>query len=410
MNLIYTPNRNSGSGMEDPRVFSSIFPFYWDWPTGSYPSSPFSGSKLEVHLDPAYTNLIDDFTVTTTAPYYAENLSAFLMDFIGDNIYFWRVQPRYKLPNYQAIYGSWTSGWSFRRLGYTAKNLQTSVSWATPTFNWDMVEGASTYRLQVSTYPNFSSTIINQVTPLTSYTPPTTLAQGVYYWRVQVIRYDGIVNGWSEVEQFTLSLPTPTGLIPDGNPPPMVHYAPTFCWDPIKSPISEPLLTAWKYRVQISRVENFSTIYETIDTSNICWTPTKGYDDGTYYWHVAMIDGNGNLGNYSFTATFIKQYPVTELISPIGGPIPATPTFIWTPVDGAATYLFEISKYSTFSPIYDKVETINTQFTPTKTYDSNTLYFWRVAIKDRNGKQGPFTDATISIGVEKHLYLPLIMR
>jgi hypothetical protein len=87
-----------------------------------------------------------------------------------------------------------------------------------------------------------------------------------------------------------------------------------------------------------------------------------------------------------------------------------TPTFIWTPVDGAATYRFEVSLYPTFDPTFDSITTINTQFTPTKTYDTNKVYYWRVAIRDRNGNQGPFTDATIIIGKGNHLYLPMIER
>ena len=122
-----------------------------------------------------------------------------------------------------------------------------------------------------------------------------------------------------------------------------------------------------------------------------------------------MVDGNGKLGPYSPSATFTKQYPVTTLISPIDESVPGTPTFIWTPVDGAATYVFEVSKFSTFSPTYDTIKTINTQFTPTKIYDSDLIYYWRVAIIDDSGRQGPFNDAKIIIGAG-NIYLPLIKR
>ena len=40
--------------------------------------------------------------------------------------------------------------------------------------------------------------------------------------------------------------------------------------------------------VQVSQDPNFSNIYDSVITNNNCWTPTKGYHDGTYYWHVAM--------------------------------------------------------------------------------------------------------------------------
>ena len=292
MNIISPPNTVTG----DPRTISSILPFFWDWPTGSNDATPFAGSRLEVHLDAAYTSLKATYlnkSDTYNTRYLSWNNVTLVNDVVGDNIYYWRVQPRYKLPGLQEAFGAWTGGWSFYRLGFTAQNLKTSVTFATPTFSWDMAEGASTYRLQVSTDPNFGSTVINQVTPNNSYTPQGTLAQGHYYWRVQVNRYSGIVNDWSQVEQFNLSLPTPTGLMPDQE---IVSYPPTFCWDPLikykdESPY-EPILTAWKYRVQVSRDQSFSTIYDFIDTHNTCWTPTKGYLDGTYYWHVAMIDGN----------------------------------------------------------------------------------------------------------------------
>jgi hypothetical protein len=123
-----------------------------------------------------------------------------------------------------------------------------------------------------------------------------------------------------------------------------------------------------------------------------------------------MIDGNNRMGDYSPSATFTKQYPITTLISPINEPVPLTPTFIWTPVDGASTYLFEVSWFATFYPLYESVETINTQYTPTNLYASNQVYNWRVAIRDRNGRLGPYTDARIIIGEIYPTFLPLIVK
>jgi hypothetical protein len=169
------------------------------------------------------------------------------------------------------------------------------------------------------------------------------------------------------------------------------------------------VLTAWKYRLQVSQDANFSSIYETVDTANNCWTPPTGYHDGVYYWRAAMIDGQGKVGSYSPAATFTKQYPVTTLVSPVSGAIPATPTFVWTPVTGAATYRFEVSLYSTFYPLYDSVDTFNTQFTPTKLYSGDQVYFWRVAIRDRSGRMGPFTDAMFIVG-RFHTFMPLMKK
>ncbi len=405
MNLVYPPSTVTG----DPSTYTSILPFFWDWPTGSNDSTPFAGSIVQVDVDQDYSPPHEaTFQITSDTSHFSENNVSLLKDVVGDNIYYWRVQPRYWSQGNEEAFGAWTSGWSFRRLGMIPQHLQTSVTFATPTFSWDMAEGAETYRLQVSTDPNFGSFTLNLTTPMNSYTPVEALNQGLYFWRVQIVRFGNIGNDWSEVQEFTLSLPTPTGLTPDQM---SVHYAPTYCWDPLVGYNNgEKVLTAWKYHVQVSQDPTFSATYDQIDTYNNCWTPTMGYKDHTYYWRVAMLDGNNHMGYYSPTATFTKQYPITTLVSPISGGFPTTPTFIWTPVDGAGTYMFEVSLSPTFSPLRDSVETINTQYTPISIYETDKAYYWRVAIRDRNGNIGPFTDATFIIGEGGFMYIPIVQK
>ena len=160
-----------------------------------------------------------------------------------------------------------------------------------------------------------------------------------------------------------------------------------------------------------ARIQASTTYYETFETFNNCWTPTFGYQDGTYYWRVAMIDGNGRMGAYSPYATFDKLYPVTTLNSPVNENVPDTPTFNWDPVDGASTYLFEVSRFPSFYPLYESMETINTEYTPTWFYTSDRVYYWRVAIRDRNGRLGPYTPyARFVIGDVYPVYIPIIQR
>ena len=273
------------------------------------------------------------------------------------------------------------------------------------------MEGAEYYELQGDDDPNFKSPAINISTRQNSYTWTSTLANGTYYWQVRVRRYGSIINDWSAPKMFNLSLPKPELLSPE--PGALVKRAPTMCWSPIVefsgSPLV-PVLTAWKYRVQVSKDSSFSTIFDNIDTEQTCWTPTKGYDDGAYHWRVAMIDGNGKLGAYSDSQTFTKQYPITTLISPLGDePITSTPTFVWTPVDGAASYRLEVSLYPSFAPTVDAITTNNTRFTSSKVYDLDQTYYWRVAIIDADRKQGPFNDSIILGDIIK-TYLPLILK
>ena len=408
MNLVMPPN-DAG---EDSSPYTSVPPFFWDWPV----LSPWSGAIITAYLDPLFTNVVESYNLScssfpTPVTNYAQTSHAWIDDFLGDNTYYWRVRPCYweddERINY---YGAWSQGWRFEREGFVPINLATSVTFATPTFSWDMVEGAESYDLQVDDDPSFGSTAININTRQNSYTPTTTLANGQYYWRVRVRRDGGVINDWTINQSFTLTLPTPVGLTPDSGS--IVDRAPTMCWEPIIETPENPVLAAWKYRVQVSKDPNFSSIFDTVDTEQNCWTPKKGYDDGAYYWRVAMIDGNSKLGNYCAPQTFTKQYPITTLISPLSGSVIAeTPTFVWLPVDGAARYKIEVSQYPTFSPTYDSVTTSNTRFTPTKAYTIRKTYYWRVAIIDNDGKVGPFVGAIIIVDPNPYrIFLPSILR
>jgi hypothetical protein len=406
LNLRLPPTDGTG----DPTTFPSVTPSFWDHPAGS----TWSGSRVQVYLDPEFTTVVTTLNITSSSNYYAPSSNAWVDDFQGDNTYYWRVRPRY-MPG-TGYLGVWSEGWRFERQGLLATNMQESVTFGTPTFSWDLVEGARSYQLQVSTSPTFGSTLINITTPQTYYTPTGTLADGTYYWRVRINRHGGVTNEWSPTKSFTLSLPYPDGLTPhDPDENNVVSRAPTFCWDPlIESHNDTPVLAAHKYRIQVSRGDpTFSTIYDNADTEQSCWTPTKGYHDGKYYWRVAMIDGQGRLGGYSPAAEFTKQYPISELISPVDEISESTPTFIWEVVPGAASYRLEVSINEIFSPLYDSITTHNARFTPTKIYQSNQLYYWRVAIIDKDGRYGPFNDATIildpDVGLNK-IYIPLATK
>jgi hypothetical protein len=389
LNLSMPPN---DAGV-DPTTYTSIQPFFWDWPV----LSPWSGAIMKAYLDPLFTTEAATYTLTSNTPYYAQISHAWGYDFLGDNTYYWRIRPTY-LTTTPRPFGAWSQGWRFERQGFIPQNLQTSVTFATPTFSWDMVEGAESYDLQVDNDPGFGSTAININTRQNSYTHISTLANATYYWRVRVHRNGSVINNWTSNQTFTLALPVPDGL--NHEPSGVVGRAPTLCWTPliVNSPAGDPVLAAWKYRVQVSKEPTFSSVFDTIDTQQSCWTPTKGYDDGQYHWRVAMIDGDGKLGGYSTYQTFTKQYPITTLLSPPNGStVENTPTFAWTPVNGAARYKLEVSLYSNFSSTVDSVTTDNTSYTPTKAYTTKKTYYWRVAIVDADGKIGPYNNATIII-------------
>lgn len=417
LNIILPPTNASS----DPTEFSSVMPFFFDYPS----DTPWEGYNLQISLDPKFTTDVRDYNLTANVPYYSPPMyveQTKVQDIQGDNTYYWRIRPQYFAES--NIAGAWSEAGRFNRQGFLPINLQVSVTFATPSFSWDIVEGTKNYEIQIDDDPNFGSPI-NGSTTQTNFTLRDTLANGTYFWRVRVVRDTITGNDWSPIEQFTLALPYPTGLAPnDPLEQNVIGTTPTLCWDKLIRVDGEgiPVLSAAKYVVQVSKGDpNFSSITETATTEQSCWTSQKGYVDGKYYWRVAMIDGGGKYSEYSPAAEFTKQYPIAKPKSPANGSASnETPTFTWTDstgtkpyVFGAAAYKVEISTSPTFATLYDSATTDNSTFIPTKMYATGQTYYWRIAIVDADGKVGPFTDARIILdpnASKERIYLPFTGR
>lgn len=387
---VMPPTNSTG----DPTLFPSTPPFFWQWPVEVH-GTFYHGYQFQAALDAQFTTVAHDHYTVVGPPGRSSASHTALDDILGDNSYYWRVRPVYD--NLAKQRGAWSAGSRFERAGFIAQNLRTSVTFATPTFSWDLVEGATGYDLQVDNDPGYGSPEISVTTTRNSYTPLRTLEQGTYYWRVRVHRRNSVANDWTATQTLDLALPTVADLttIPERE----ARRAPTFCWTPLLAMHNgAPVLAAHKYRLQTSLDPTFSAPFETADTEQPCWTPNKGYTDGTYYWRVAPIDGDGRLGPYGPAITITKQYTTPTLLEPAQGlALAETPTFAWEPALGAAKYKLEVSLYPTFSPLYDAATTVNVRYTPTKRYEMGKTYFWRVAMVDKDGRQGPFAERNITI-------------
>ena len=81
------------------------------------------------------------------------------------------------------------------------QNGETGVS-LNPTLNWGASEGASSYRLQVSTDFQFSVLILDESITSTSFTVSDLSNNTTYYWRVSATNDKG-TSQWSKVLKFT---------------------------------------------------------------------------------------------------------------------------------------------------------------------------------------------------------------
>jgi hypothetical protein len=94
------------------------------------------------------------------------------------------------------------------------------------TLEWDASEGANRYEVQIDTDPLFSLPPID-AGKKTKYTPPTSLAQATYYWRVRAIDKAGNVSSWSDGQIFHLVAGNTVVTPPPAAPPVLITPVPS---------------------------------------------------------------------------------------------------------------------------------------------------------------------------------------
>jgi M6 family metalloprotease-like protein len=166
-----------------------------------------------------------------------------------------------------------------------------------PAFRWSAVDGATSYRLQVSTAAGFSSFAINATTGTNSYAMPSwqSLARGTqYYWRVQAG-----VGDWSTTLTFrTPAVPAVPALVNPANGATVAGLTPTLDWGDVPG--------AAKYHVQVATNSWFGTrvVDEDVTADSQYAVPAgKLAPNTTYYWRVNAANAAGTSA-YSVVRTF----------------------------------------------------------------------------------------------------------
>lgn len=140
--------------------------------------------------------------------------------------------------------------------------------------------------MQVSIDPNFASFVINSSSTSNSFNANGLSGNTTYYWRVNAQNTAGS-SAWSQIWTFitanNVNLIPPT-LISPANSSVNIPTTTTFSWN---SAIGASL-----YEVQISLRSNFSTIAQTLNTSNTNVSVTGLNLNSNYYWRVRSVSGS----------------------------------------------------------------------------------------------------------------------
>jgi len=167
----------------------------------------------------------------------------------------------------------------------TSPDLTDYAPLAIPEFKWTAVEGATSYRLQVSGDIGFTTTAVNITTPNTSYTPTnaTVFPDGIWYWRVRV-EAPAPIGEYSGVWSFEKVWATETNK-PILNEPvdgAMVDFydSPLFSWGTV--------MGAAEYKLQIYSSPGG---WATLDYSATTLATTHQPNEKPGQWYLLLASG-----------------------------------------------------------------------------------------------------------------------
>ena len=151
--------------------------------------------------------------------------------------------------------------------------------------------GAVSYDLH-AVLPDGSTRDINGL-PSPAFVATLIAGNGFFRWsvRAEFAKAGGTTPGpYSASQVFTKILKPPTGLRAVRGRRSLI-----FRW--------AAKATARKYRFQIARNQDYSKMVDSTDTEANVYAPSLTQDDyfkgGKFYWRVAGIDDNGNVGKFT---------------------------------------------------------------------------------------------------------------
>ncbi len=320
--------------------------------------------------------------------------------------YYWRV----KAMNVGGE-SEWSSTWSFfteYALDKPVTELpsQDGIDITIPTrFEWNPVENAKNYTLEVSRDSTFSSLVeLNQEavsgdTKSKSASKSWNISQTVehldfettYYWRTWAQNEEGI-SDYSEIKHFITQKAPLEGTV--------TQQSPANNTESLSFPVQlvwESFVEANSYDLQISESSSFDTTITVQNLESTTYSATQLSDTTIYYWRVrASVDDQ--LTAWSTAWSFITGFDETVLNGAVSLVAPANQSHkqsvdryhIWEPVAGSNYYELELATDSLFSGIVAQQEVTGQTHYKAFGLDHATTYYWRVRGINNLG-EGPWS-------------------
>ena len=320
---------------------------------------------------------------------------------LNQGIYYWRVRA---ISRFNKV-GNWSETWKFTisippekpTLSNPAdKDIETKPEILV--FTWKKVDNSTYYLVQIDDTDNFNSPESEKEISKNSFSPPTVLTQGTYYWRVRAFNEYDTPSEWSSTWQFVVSIPpeAPTLSLPISGYKETTTTKPTFEWNSVEN--SEI------YQIQVDDNQDFNSPEYEDNTSETDRTPSTSFDQGVYYWRVRAFNTYDTPGDWSSTWKFTISIPPATpiLLSPADDYLEETttkPLFEWKSAQNAASYQIQIDNNQSFNSVEYENETENTSRNSTTDLTQGD-YYWRVRAFNAYDTPGDWSNTwkfTISI-------------
>jgi len=354
------------SPLVDQKLASSKVSFAW----GAIPGA--TGYTLQLSLNSSFSTTV--VNTATTSPNYSYGTAL-----TNAKTYYWRVRPKYG-----TVLGNWSPTWSFfSKNPPAAPTLVLPASAAylndnTPTVSWNSVTNGNKYHLQISKSSSFG-VLERDLTLDTAILEATitSLADGLYYWRVQAIDSVDVVGTWSLIRSFTIdTLPPSAPVLSAPLAGVTVKGTPLYKWS---APVG-----AKKYQFLYgANLDCSSPAFVSPMLTTTSFTPPT-QPVGSHTWCVKAFDTAGNESPLSIprSVTIQPLIPVGPgLVSPASSALTndSTPTLSWNSVPYGVRYRILVSRSSSF-PSTSILQTIETdgELTADLSMLPDGKYYWRV--------------------------------
>ena len=271
------------------------------------------------------------------------------------------------------------------------------------TFEWDNLQAADYYNLQIDDENTFSSPLLDTTTASKQYTydlPGT----GTYYWRVRQYR-NPAWSDWSEAWRVSVDItpPAPPALVSPRNWENLNDNTPLLDWEPVEEnsyPVKYDVLV---FELVSQDLVRSATLYDLGTGENTQWEIAPPLPDGRYYWKVYATDNAGNSSPASeeryFRVDTLPPAPPQLDFPPDNHKTNQTsPQLSWYEVEENSKpvlYYASVSDSSSFPYENENSGWMGgTSWTPSL---SDGHWYWRVKAKDNAGNEGPWSEVRLLV-------------